>query len=140
MSAAASIGIFTDNANTYTWNTGGGNTLNGDLVYYSMRQSPLKEIGLWSLFIHGTGSVNLTPKLQFCVDAVNETYNPVVITLDGYTNGNSAKVQLFAPASGFICNLSAWQDEWLYAEGFRIVLDRASDTQVVFTNGVIKAL
>jgi hypothetical protein len=138
--SVASIGIFTGNADSYTWNTGGGNTLNCALIDYSKKKSPHYEVGLWSLFIHGAGAIVMTPKLQFCVDIVNETYSPVIITLDGYTNGTSAKVQAFTPANGFICNLSAWQDEWLYADGFRIVLDRASDTQIVFTNGVIKAL
>jgi len=133
-------GIFANNAFTASFTGLANTTYTGALVTYDQRRRGAFETGSWSLFIHGTGVAVLTPQIQFCVDQGNETYNPNIIGLSGYTNGTAALVTTFTAANGFMCNLSAWIDQWLYSDGFRILIVKNSANAITFTDGSIHAI
>ena len=78
--------IFGDNYD-YNWATGVGNTLTSNWLTH---KDPTKEIGVWTLFMTGTGTVNLTIKLYFRMGEGSTVYSPVAHTVSGYINGQSA--------------------------------------------------
>lgn len=123
-------------AYTKTWTTGESDTIYSDRMTVKNTE---QEIGLYSLYLAGTGSTTITVKFQYFLKDP-ATYSPVYNLVQGYTNGTSTLVSSFSPANGFEARIDnmAW---WRYnQDGFRIVLIRSSSTQVTFTYGGIKAL
>ena len=136
MSEPLNKGLFTSGAFTKTWTTG-----EADTIYTEPFQviTPQKEVGLWSLFMVGTGSVNLSLQLQSILTP--GTYSPVLHTIQGYTNGNSSLVSSFVPASGFESYININNSWWLYnPDGYRLAITRDANTEVVFTFAGVKAL
>ena len=126
------IGIFSGNTETYTWTAALADTIYlEDIVF----PNPVHEKGFYGLILKGAGAVNVTPQLQYRV--ASGDYSAVVHTIEGYTNGTTSRVELFAPANGFEGFLHL-QDFWLYnPRGFRIVLTRAANTEVVWSRGIV---
>ena len=120
---------------TYTWTAAMDDTLTSEVILISQ---PREEIGMWSMFLKGTGSVNITVALFQALQPVN--LSPVSHAVTGYTNGNTALVGTFQAAGGFESYLSShgW---WMFnPDGFKIILTRASSVEVVFTFAGVKAL
>lgn len=127
--------IFSGSVFNYTWATGGGNTLTSPLITIMEKE---KEIGNWTLFLAGNGAVNLTIKLYYFLrDGI---YSSVGHVVEAYINGEVEKQSTFLIADGIDAPLNA-QDWWLYnPDGFKLVITRASDVQVIFTHGSVKAI
>lgn len=120
---------------TYTWTAAAANTLTSEIVQIPR---PADEIGMWSMFLKGTGAVNVTVALFQSLKPT--VLSPVSHSIAGYTNGNAAQVTTFQPANGFETYLSAhgW---WVFNPGgFKIILTRASSVEVVFSYAGVKAL
>lgn len=129
-------GLFTAGAFTKTWTTAEADTIYTEVVQF---RYPEREIGLWGLFMVGTGAVNVTPKLQNVLTGT--TYSPVLHSIKGYKNGNASLVTVFQPADGFESRLEYNNRWWVYnPSGFRIELTRATNTQVIWTYAGVKAL
>ncbi len=125
-----------ENLKTYTWTTAMSDTLESEQIQIS---NPSQEIGLWGLFLKCTGSPTITVKLRYVYEptVVSNVYNSVA----GYTNGTATTVTSFVPANGFESRMDYLNEWWLYnPEGFKIVLIRDSNSEVIFTFGGIKAL
>ena len=120
---------------TYTWTAAMADTLTSEVIQIL---KPRDEIGMWTMFIKGTGSVNLTAALFQALRPVN--ISPVSHSVTGYTNGDTDLVSTFQAANGFESYLSShgW---WMFnPDGFKIILTRASSVEVVFTFAGVKAL
>jgi hypothetical protein len=127
--------VFPGGLFNYTWAAGGGNTLTSPIINIMEKE---KEIGYWTLFLVGTGIVDLSIDLYyFLKDGI---YSPVAHIIEGYTNGQASKQTSFQPASGFESPLNT-HEWWAYnQDGFKIVITRASDVEVIFTHGSVKAI
>lgn len=128
-------GMF-DGLNTKTWLTSESDTIYSDRMTVKRTD---QEIGLYSMFVYGTGSTTITVQFQYFVDDP-AVYSPVYNTVEGYTNGTSATVTSFSPINGFEARIDN-QTWWRYnPDGFRIVFIRSSNTEVTFTFAGVKAL
>ena len=119
----------------YSWGAGDGDTLNCDLVQYS---NPPKEVGLWTLFLKITtasGTNVITPTIQYLIDNSAAYGNK-------YALRNPSNATTFtATTSGvaFECRIDAMA-VWMFNEGFRIVLDRATTAAVTVNVARILAI
>jgi len=120
----------------YTWEAGTGNTLTSNWLTH---KDPTKEIGVWTIFMVGTGAVNLTMKLYYKMGELANVYSPVAHTVSGYINGQTSVQSTWQAASGFESHLhkNSW---WTFnPDGFKIILTRASDVEVDLTYAGMKA-
>ena len=125
-----------DGSYSKTWATSESDTIYSDRITVKNTE---EEIGLYSLFIYGTGTVNVSVKLQFYVKDP-EVYSPVYHEVEGFTNGSSSKVTSFDLDDGFDARIDThtW---WMYnPDGFRLVFIRASNVQLTITYGGVRAL
>jgi hypothetical protein len=120
----------------YTWEAGTGNTLSSNWLTH---KDPTQEIGVWTLFMVGTGAVNLTMNLYFRMGEGSTIYSPVAHAVGGYINGQTSAQTTWQAANGFEAHLhkNSW---WTFnPDGFKLILTRASDVEVDLTYAGMKA-
>ena len=147
MAAVGSTGIFASNATSYVWladaNTALSSTITLPKITYP--RQPNVEVGLWSLLIKATSAISVVviPSIYFLFDEYELLYSTVKHPLTGYSTASpSTKVANFDPLNGacFEANLGSWQTFWLYADGFKVEIQRASNIAITFNYGGVKMI